>query len=525
MPGVPPVGPKGPNFDPTGTVPVAGSPADPGHPAQVPGAPPQRPQTPEDAAQREYEADRATADIAQKQVGNAEEAAKVDETERAKRAELRKAQLAEQEKEDARQAAGIAKATADRDRLQSAVQDFKFHNFWDNVSTPRKILAGIGILLGSASYSENHVNEANRTIDNAVAQEWDQQKAELEKRRDDAKNAGANLAELDRQYKEDSGKLALRQELQLKALADEMDALASHSKNQAGILGLQKTAADARALAEQHGAAGVKAIAQAHSEALKDEEVKAQTAEALAKAGKLNRRASAGGGGSALDDKYVQLTHAIAAGKDGKPLTHDQIVIEGHRLGLPQVAKAGRVSVEKAEKESAFGAKAEAAASAAAAKAEDLPKDTVIIDNKPIGLAPSGKGGAAQFENRYIQYNDAVRSLKELLASMKGSPIGGMFPTGDLYNHAVLAIAATTTANPSDSTTHKEENTLRGSLKEVSRDAVQRSLDHVLQRQKEFNGTLRPIPERYLKPKAPAGNSKLNAAQQANLPAGFSVAD
>ena len=493
MPGVPPpVGPKGPNFDPTGTVPVAGSPADPAHPAQQQAAAPPPvlpPATAEEAAARRYTADQKVADIDQKSADNAAETAKTDEAEAGKKAELLKAQAAETAADDARQQAGLAKATAERDQLRKDTADFKFHNFWDTRSTGQKLLADVGIILGSASRDPNHVNQAARDIDTAVSQEWDAQKADLARKFQLAQVKGEDVKELASQYAIDSGKLKLRQEQQLNALAGEIDFLSSKSKNQAGILAAQKVAAEARALAEQHGQQGVKDIAEAHSSALKDEETKAQTALALAKAGKTKRGGAGGGNGDAL----AAFIDAAGALKPGEPIPG--------KVGM-LAAKAGFKAKDIAaavDKYRNSGATAQTDANKAAGlggkggKGGGDMKDAVIIDNQPIGLAPSGRGGAAAFGARVINYRDAIKSLEDLKTYVQANPVAGRLPAGDAYNRAVLAVAATTTANASDKTTTHEANTIKN-WGVVSTSAIQKTLDHIKERQKEFMGTLRPLP-------------------------------
>lgn len=295
-----PVGPKGPNFDPTGTVPVAGSPADPMHPANQPPAPapvegpapppgaiteidgsttmPGVPKTVNEATRRQYLANEAAAKVVSDQALNAKDQADLQVQADQRKADLAQKQLEDTDRENERQRKGMEAATAERDKLREDTKDFRFHNYWDSRTTGQKILAVIGVILGSASTDPHHVNEAAKDLDTAIAQEWQQQKAELDRKFKLAQDAGEDVTKLQSQYQYESGKLALRQEQQLKATAAEIDALSSRSRNQAGVLAAQKLAADARSLAETQGTAGVKAIADAHSQKLKDSETRAQTA-------------------------------------------------------------------------------------------------------------------------------------------------------------------------------------------------------------------------------------------------------
>ena len=441
MPGVPPpVGPKGPNFDPTGTVPVAGSPADPAHPAQQQAAVPPPvlpPATAEEAAARRYTADQKVADIDQKSADNAAETAKTDEAEAGKKAELLKAQAAETAADDARQQAGLAKATAERDQLRKDTADFKFHNFWDTRSTGQKVLAGIGIILGSASRDPNHVNQAARDIDTAVAQEWDAQKADLARKFQLAQVKGEDVKELASQYAIDSGKLKLRQEQQLNALAGEIDFLSSKSKNQAGILAAQKVAAEARALAEQHGQQGVKDIAEAHSSALKDEETKAQTAKALAEAGRADRKGR-GGGGKSGKQLLKEESDAFNGTKAEIETARKEAEGTGAQGGPLKQLRAARAVVQRLDTVTAKVKAAEATGDKAKIKAarEELANETIKATEGAGPLLSGGK--TTRFGGQII---DNSKTLVDHATETFGKFIGAK-AAGDAFVRELRQFAA-----------------------------------------------------------------------------------
>lgn len=498
MPGVP-VGPAGPHWDPSGTVPVAGSPADPAHPAQQPGPPPAPvaapvptapPATAEDAAARRYTADQKVADVDQKTADNAAETAKTDETQAAKKAEDLKQQAAETAAEDARQQAGLAKATAERDQLRQDTKDFKFHNFYDSRTTSQTILAGLGVILAGASRDPNHVNQAARDIDTAISREWDAQKADLDRKFQLARLKTDDVKELASQYAMDSGKLKLRQEQQLNALAAETDFLASKSKNQAGILAAQKVAAEARALAEQHGQQGVKDIAEAHSSALKDAETQAQTALALAKTAKAKRAGGGGGGSSAAG---VQLEEDI---KNHPEWGRTEISRRGIALGLKLNGKPSETTVASViagvGKDAAATGKTDAAA-AKQATAND--KDTVRVGGTPLGLVPSGRGGAVAYGKLLEGYKDSIESVKDLLTYVEQNPKkAAVLGTHlDAFHRAVLALQATSTANATDTTTKHEAESMK-SMGILRADAIRTTLRHLEERNKAYTADLRPLP-------------------------------
>ena len=501
MPGVPQiplpsthaVGPKGPNFDPTGTVPVAGSPADPNHPAQQAPPPPPvlPPATAEDAAARRYAADQKVADVDDQQAKQLSEDAKTSDAEAQKKTDLLKKQADETAAEDARQQAGLAKATAERDAMRQGVQNFKFHNFWDDKSTGQTILAGIGVLLAGASRDPNHVNQASREIDNAISREWDAQKADLDRKFKLAQLKTDDVKDLASQYAIDSGKLKLRQEQQLNAVASEIDALSARSKNMAGILAAGKVAAEARSLAEQHGQEGVKTIAAAHSEALKDELTKAQTAEALAKAGKLGRHGSGGGAGAAggvasLND-WLDAHPGASAGDQARAAQKYGIKVFGKpsETTLKSVLAQREITKKDVDKQAAGDAKL--------ATAND--KDTVRVGGQPLGLVPSGRGGAVAYGKLLEGYKDSIASVKDLLSYVEQNPkkaaiVGTHL---DAFHRAVLALQATSTANATDTTTKHEAESLK-SMGVLRADAIRTTLQHLEDRNKAYTADLRPLP-------------------------------
>ncbi len=86
-------------------------------------------------------------------------------------------------------------------------------------------------------------------------------------------------------------------------------------------------------------------------------------------------------------------------------------------------------------------------------------------------------------------FYDAEKSLRELIAYQKEHPVAGRLPAGDRYDRAVLAVAATTTANASDKTTAHEESTLKN-IGLSSPDAAKRTLKHIEERHAAFRRQL-----------------------------------
>jgi hypothetical protein len=138
-----------------------------------------------------------------------------------------------------------------------------------------------------------------------------------------------------------------------------------------------------------------------------------------------------------------------------------------------------------------------------ASAGEDNPR-AVRVNGQVRGLAPSTRN-VKQMEDRFVNYDDAVTSLKELLRSGDRIPIGS-----PAYNRAVLAIATVTTANASDKTTEHEASTIK-QYGLLSKDAIQQTLDHVQARYKAFEGQLQPV----RRPPASGAASYVDAARAA----------
>lgn len=119
---------------------------------------------------------------------------------------------------------------------------------------------------------------------------------------------------------------------------------------------------------------------------------------------------------------------------------------------------------------------------------ENSPLSVRRTDGSVAGLAALAKN-VDVLQTRYRNYEDAIHSLRELAASGKTIPVGS-----DLYNRAVLAVAAVSTNNITDHTTEAEAATLKG-YGLLSQNAIKRTLDHVQSRFSAFDKQLRPVRE------------------------------
>lgn len=117
---------------------------------------------------------------------------------------------------------------------------------------------------------------------------------------------------------------------------------------------------------------------------------------------------------------------------------------------------------------------------------------TIYRDNQKFARVNSPRV-AKPASDRLVQYEDAIKSLEAIAEKVKANPITGRIPKGDEVDRAILAIAATTTANPSDATTKHEAATLKNAVGLIDPDAVQRTLEHTKERYRKFLGNLEPI--------------------------------
>jgi hypothetical protein len=187
-------------------------------------------------------------------------------------------------------------------------------------------------------------------------------------------------------------------------------------------------------------------------------------------------RGGAGGGGQDVVANLVRMAETPG-------VKRSQIVDAANAAHLPEKAWKNQVDLAFADRE-----KGEAKADASkATKAADEDKRAVRTpDGAIVGYLGGSRPNVASFQDRYVQYDDALKSLEALKVS-KGLGI----PVGDAYDRAVLAVAATTTANPSDKTTAHEAGTLkRYGL--INEDAINKTIEHLQQRKQAFTNQLRP---------------------------------
>lgn len=105
------------------------------------------------------------------------EAGAADQQAAAAETKAREQQARETEQKAAEQKQIRDQATAHVQELREKAAKEPYHAFLQG-EPGRMVLAGLGILLGSASYSANHVNQANGLVDRAIKQDFDRQQAQ-----------------------------------------------------------------------------------------------------------------------------------------------------------------------------------------------------------------------------------------------------------------------------------------------------------------------------------------------------------
>ena len=372
---------------------------------------------------------------------------------------------------------------AKKNAADEKVRDFKFHDYFEDPKHGSKALArfavflgGLGNLGGQAPSSPNRALDA---LETNIKADHDEQLTYLNSAKYFAEKQAEGVQDLAKQQAVDRQQAELDYANKKLATADKFAELAQTARGKSNydaamieVAKLKKSAYD-----DQQ-----KVFDEIARHKLED----AQAQAALARAQKLSRHGSGAGGGTG--DKLAAFEAAAQAIPPGATVPKEVYDL-AYKAGFK--TKDVQAQVDRARES---GKKSLPGKAAGGLAPGELPKDTVVYGGKPIGLAPSGRGGAAGFEKSLIAYDDGLESLEALKKHIETNPVLGRLPRGDAYNRAVLAIAATTTANASDSTTKHEADTLKG-LTVLSPQAIQTSIDHIRQRRQALLGTVRPLPK------------------------------
>ena len=355
-----------------------------------------------------------------------------------------------------------------------------YHEF--KISTGRQILASIGQILGGFSYDPHHQNQAVEIYQSAIKQDLEQQRAQHENLWRNVESAVQEGHQLSADQLEQMKDFEQTKAEKLQAIIDKGEALKAFSKNEAGKAALDAEHAKLRAQLDD---TIVNATRLQRAQAETERHDKAT--EGLAQ-DKFNRKKGAGTGGAGRADALSQFIDAAGQLKPGERIP-GSVGVLGLKAGIKPAALAA--TVDKYRNSGAAATTAENKAEGKG-KAGGVPaaKDIVFYQGQPVGPAPGGRGGAAAIEKGLVAYDDGLESLEALKKYAVDNPVLGRLAKGDAYNRAVLAIAATTTANPSDSTTKHEADTLKGLLT-IDPAAIQTSINHIKSRREAQLQSLR----------------------------------
>jgi hypothetical protein len=190
--------------------------------------------------------------------------------------------------------------------------------------------------------------------------------------------------------------------------------------------------------------------------------------------------AGAGGGGSKAVDAMV------AAAEAGKSV--GEVTQAGVHAGMSSKAASAQAKayVDDYEKRKGIGGKGGKGPGGV-----DATKIVRDVDGTPLGIAPSGKGGAAALQSDLRTNMTALKQLREL----RHDP--GFLSGGPKFHDAVLALAATTTAGKTDTTTAHEKGSITNLIGMPDPKAIDRKIDQLQERVNGIHQQLAPLPEGY----------------------------
>lgn len=218
----------------------------------------------------------------------------------------------------------------------------------------------------------------------------------------------------------------------------------------------------------------------------------AESAEALAgyRRGRTHVPGSGGGGGGS---KAIDAMNAAAKA--------------GGSVG--DIEAAG-VAAGMSRKEALAQAKAMTAGHGKGGGAGGVDESKIVhdMDGSPLGLAPSGRGGAAAIQSDIRTMSQALDQLQKL----RNNP--GLTTRSPEFHDAVLALAAVTTAGKTDTTTHHEEGTLTDFFGMPKVEAIEAKYEQLKKRLTAEKKQLTPLPEGYKARTGGGGGDQLTDKQK-----------
>lgn len=172
----------------------------------------------------------------------AEDLAKADQM-RADEAEAAAGRLTALQK---RQETAYNESKAQFDQAKQDVSNFKFHDFFSNQSFAREALAGIGMLLGGASYDSNHVNTAIQVVQSAIKNDSDRQLAYLHSKEHLAELSQQGVRDTQAYLAHEMANFQTAEALKKEAVARQIDTLSSTTRGKQNIVAARQVAAGLR---------------------------------------------------------------------------------------------------------------------------------------------------------------------------------------------------------------------------------------------------------------------------------------
>lgn len=394
------------------------------------------------------------------------------------------------------QRADHAAATAKAEEALTKYKNFQFQDFWPDSHTGPFINAVLGALGGFGAAVNGGHNEALSRIDEAMTRSYNKDLQRLRSTEQQYLWRKEGVKDLERYQAEQIDHLKIKYGYALDSIADKADSMAALAK------GADKKA-EFQALADKTRAAGAHLQRTGFDEALKNdlmrseiERNKASADAAEARAKKLGRGGSGGGGTDAL----TQFAAAAGKLKPGDEIPPELVAL-GRKAGL----KPDQIpdQIEKYAKKGQSGK---------AAGGVDPTKIVRDLDGTPRGLAPSGRGGAAAIQSDLRTNQQALDQLKKLRDKNK------ILPTGPEFHDAILALAAVTTAGKTDTTTAHEKGAITNAIGMPSREGIDDKIRQIETRIEQIKTQLAPLPEGYSEERGgDKASTGPNAAQQATL--------
>jgi hypothetical protein len=200
-----------------------------------------------------------------------------------------------------------------------------------------------------------------------------------------------------------------------------------------------------------------------------------------------------GGGGGVGDDALARFVDAAGALVPGAPVPGSMAVL-ARKAGIKANQISGEIDRYRGSGTKAEGAGARTAAvEAKGAGGVDPTKIVRDVDGTPLGTLGSVRAIPA-LQSDLRTNMTALKQLKAL------SDDPGLLPTGPKFHDAVLALAATTTAGKTDTTTSHEKGAITNMFGMPDKDAIQRKIDQLQERVNGIHNQLTPLPDDYQPP-------------------------